>query len=76
MSSGSGSNSGAGKKDEDKKRHVGIQVLELKAEYLERPVINTMLSKYARMSSMFSDKNAFKLDLLRMMAMAAGARRS
>ncbi|AEV80413.1 small capsid protein [Cercopithecine betaherpesvirus 5] len=67
----SSSNTGpAVKKDEEKRRHVCLNVLDLPQESMEHPVTGTMLSKYVRMSSFFTDKFAFKLDLLRMLAVA------
>ncbi|AFR55712.1 small capsid protein [Human betaherpesvirus 5] len=61
----------ANKRDE-KHRHVVNVVLELPTEISEttHPVLATMLSKYTRMSSLFNDKCAFKLDLLRMIAVS------
>ncbi|QQL10205.1 Ja79.1 [Japanese cytomegalovirus] len=69
MSSSSGTGP-AVKRDEDKRRHVCTNVLDLPQESMEHPVTNTMLAKYVRMSSYFTDKYAFKLDLLRMLAVA------
>ncbi|AKG51615.1 UL48A [Papio ursinus cytomegalovirus] len=67
----SSSNTGAAaKKDEEKRRHVCLNVLDLPQESMEHPVVGTMLTKYVRMSSFFTDKSAFKLDLLRMLAVA------
>ncbi|AEV80754.1 small capsid protein [Aotine betaherpesvirus 1] len=75
--SGNSSQSKKEKDSEDKKRqHVGMQVLELREDLLNRPVVSTMLARYTKMSSLFADKNAFKLDLLRMLAMAATPRQT
>ncbi|AAM00698.1 small capsid protein [Panine betaherpesvirus 2] len=62
-------------KRDDKQRHVAGVVLELPTELMpdnnnHHPVVGAMLSKYVRMSSLFADKNAFKLDFMRMLAVS------
>lgn len=61
-------------RDEEKKKYVVVHVLDLSPSHVDNPTISTFCVKYARMSSMYQYKNAFKLDLLRMLAVARANR--
>lgn len=57
-------------KEDDKRRQtILVDVLELKPVYMNHPTIASMVSKYAKMTTIpHADGVAFKLDLLRMLA--------
>lgn len=61
--------SNTSKKDEEKRKHFLLtNVLGLKSQ-IQHPVINTLLQKYVKQNISAYDKSAFRLDVLRMLAL-------
>lgn len=55
------------KKDKGEQR-IATAVLDLQAAMLNNQVIHAMCTKYATLKDLHGDKDALKLDLLRMLA--------
>uniref|UniRef100_A0AAU7E279 Small capsid protein n=1 Tax=Cardioderma bat herpesvirus TaxID=3141914 RepID=A0AAU7E279_9VIRU len=64
--------SGSSSKKEEHQRRLAVlnEVLDLKATFLQNPTIQNMCNRYSKMNSGEFGKDAFKLDLLRMLAVA------
>lgn len=75
MSSGGASAGGSKKdkdkdKDDDKRRQIVTTVLDLQPNHLNHLTIGAMCTRYARTACLPQHKDAYKLDLLRMLAVA------
>lgn len=69
MSASGDKNKAIKDKEQESKKHVIVNVLELNQDMMVHETIATMSSRYAKQTGYYEDKSAFKLDLLRMLAM-------
>lgn len=66
---GSDKSKSAKEKEQESKRHVVTNVLELQYDMMNHETVSNMAARYAKQTGYHEDKLAFKLDLLRMLAM-------